>query len=377
MLAAALAAAALAVPQGNLLVNPGAEAGSGSPDSATLFAPPNWVVTGEFTAVQYGAPAFLTVADGTALNGGVNFFAGGNAQQSEGAQSVDVSGAAAEIDAGALRVTLSALLGGYSSQEDHATVSASFVSGSSQPLGSPVELQTVTAADRNSVTTLLPRTATGTAPVGTRGIVVTIAATRSSGSYNDGYADNVSLVLGAGEAAPPPVFHKTVTAGVVSGTVKARKPGSKTFLTLKADQSIPLGSVLDTKHGVMELTSVPKAGGKPQTVRFYDGRFKVTQPGGITQLKLTEALAPCGGKGARAAAKKPKSRRLWGSGKGAFRISGRYSAATVRGTKWLVQDSCSGTLTRVTQGAVSVRDAVRRKTIVVRAGHRYLAKPRR
>jgi hypothetical protein len=46
----------------------------------------------------------------------------------------------------------------------------------------------------------------------------------------------------------------------------------------------------------------------------------------------------------------------------------------VRGTKWLVQDSCAGTLTRVTKGAVTVRDLVKRKTVIVRAGKRYVAK---
>jgi hypothetical protein len=50
--------------------------------------------------------------------------------------------------------------------------------------------------------------------------------------------------------------------------------------------------------------------------------------------------------------------------------------ATIRGTKWLVQDSCAGTLTRVTQGVVSVRDDVKQKTITLRAGKRYTAKPR-
>jgi hypothetical protein len=49
----------------------------------------------------------------------------------------------------------------------------------------------------------------------------------------------------------------------------------------------------------------------------------------------------------------------------------------VRGTEWLVQDSCSGTLTRVKHGVVNVRDTVRHKTIVVRAGHRYTAKPKK
>ena len=75
--------------------------------------------------------------------------------------------------------------------------------------------------------------------------------------------------------------------------------------------------------------------------------------------------------------RRPSKRHLWGDGKGAFRTSGKYSSATVRGTKWLVKDSCAGTLTRVVRGTVKVRDKVRRKTVTVRAGKSYLAKPRR
>ena len=78
-----------------------------------------------------------------------------------------------------------------------------------------------------------------------------------------------------------------------------------------------------------------------------------------------------------AQAAKAKSRKLWGDGKGKFRTRGRYSSATVRGTIWLVQDTCEGTLTRVRQGVVSVRDSARGKTVLVRAGRSYLAKPRR
>jgi hypothetical protein len=72
-------------------------------------------------------------------------------------------------------------------------------------------------------------------------------------------------------------------------------------------------------------------------------------------------------------------RRLWGrDGGGRFRTFGRHSHATVRGTRWLTVDRCSGTFTRVTQGAVVVRDTVRRRSVLVRAGHSYLARrPRR
>ena len=80
---------------------------------------------------------------------------------------------------------------------------------------------------------------------------------------------------------------------------------------------------------------------------------------------------------ASAAAVKPKSRKLWGDGKGKFRTKGQYSAATVRGTKWLVTDTCTTTVTKVAVGVVEVRDNVKKKTYLVRAGKKYLAKPKR
>jgi hypothetical protein len=171
------------------------------------------------------------------------------------------------------------------------------------------------------------------------------------------------------------VVNKTVVV-TPERTVKVKLPNSTTFVTLTSTDDIPVGTIVDTKVGAVTLTSIPREGAAPQTAKFYDGIFKVAQSGGITTLTLVEPLAPCG-KGARTSAKKPKTRRLWGSGKGNFRTTGNYSAATIRGTKWLVQDSCSGTLTKVAAGVVSVRDKVRRKTVVRRAGQQYLARPRR
>ena len=105
-----------------------------------------------------------------------------------------------------------------------------------------------------------------------------IDAIRDEGSYNDGYIDNVSLVLGSG-AGGVPVFHKTVVVKTISGKVRVRRPGSNDFVDLTGSEGIPLGSTVDTLAGVVELTSVPKAGGKPQASRFYEGVFKVTQTG--------------------------------------------------------------------------------------------------
>jgi hypothetical protein len=90
-------------------------------------------------------------------------------------------------------------------------------------------------------------------------------------------------------------------------------------------------------------------------------------------------------KGARAAAVDAKRKEgpkavlgsLWGNGKGKFRTNGKYSSATVRGTIWLVQDRCEGTLTKVRRGTVQVRDFRRKKTVTVKAGHSYLARAQR
>ena len=83
---------------------------------------------------------------------------------------------------------------------------------------------------------------------------------------------------------------------------------------------------------------------------------------------------------ALAANKKPSEKkvvaRLWGQGKGSFRTTARFSSATVRGTVWLTVERCDGSLTSVRQGVVAVYDKVKKKTVLVRAGRSYLAKPR-
>ncbi|HEX6021030.1 MAG TPA: right-handed parallel beta-helix repeat-containing protein, partial [Solirubrobacter sp.] len=176
--------------------------------------------------------------------------------------------------------------------------------------------------------------------------------------------------------APTPVAGRIVVAREVRGTVRIRLRGSRRFVNLDEAQGIPVGSTVDTKRGRVEIQAIPRPGRPVEKAIFYDGIFRITQSRGITDLKLTEALACPRGR-ASAASRKPKKRRLWGDGRGRFRITGRYSAATIRGTKWLVQDTCTSTLTRVTQGVVTVRDRVRKRTIIVRRGKSYVARARR
>ena len=276
---------------------------------------------------------------------------------------IDVSAGATEIARG-VSGTLSALIGGYASQDDNATVSA-------QPLdaaGAAIAPPTVLAAGplgraRGHLRPAAARRRRWRSRSTPAAILVTITATRTSGQYNDGYVDNVSFSFGG-----PPVAGKSVGARPVSGTVlvKCRR------------QVRPArgGAAQERRRGRR-----PQGPGRDHPRRRRQGACSTTassssrQSGGITTLTLSEAL-DCS-KRALTAAKKPKTRKLWGDGKGKFRTKGKYSAATVRGTKWLVSDTCTSTRTTVRQGSVSVRDDVAKKTVVVRAGKSYTARARR
>ena len=169
---------------------------------------------------------------------------------------------------------------------------------------------------------------------------------------------------------PPPEAGETVNVSESRGIVKIKLPGSDEFFDLEDAQQVPVGSTFDTSKGRVNLIAAGQ-----QRSWFYQGVFKLGQGKGarpLSTLTLTGRLA-CGNS-ANVAAK--KKRRLWGDGKGKFRTKGKHSAATVVGTRWLVEDRCNGTLTRVKKGKVRVRDFRARRTVVVRAGKQYFARAR-
>jgi hypothetical protein len=172
-----------------------------------------------------------------------------------------------------------------------------------------------------------------------------------------------------------------VRAKAVSGRVLVREPRTSKFVELEGTTEIPVGSQVDTIRGVINLTS-GLGDGRTNSSRFYAGVFTILQKksrnakmtlrleGGNFRSCRRRSLSTLS---AEAKGKKPV-RSLWGNGKGRFETRGRYSAATVRGTKWLTQDRCDGTVTRVLRGVVQVRDFSARKNVNVRAGQSYLAK---
>jgi hypothetical protein len=184
------------------------------------------------------------------------------------------------------------------------------------------------------------------------------------------------------EAPEPPELGKSVAVGPVAGTVRVREPHGKGFVTLGAGADVPSGSVIDATAGTVALTSAVDGAGTTQTAHFHGAAFKVVQStdgNGMVDIYLRGSIGPCRGGAtlATAAAAGKKSRSLWGRDHGGrFRTHGASSVATVRGTRWLTKDTCAGTLTRVTQGVVSVRDLRRHRTVTVRAGRSYLARRR-
>jgi hypothetical protein len=185
------------------------------------------------------------------------------------------------------------------------------------------------------------------------------------------------------QARPPaPTFARTVVLAPVGGKVLIEMPGAaRGFVRLATARTVPVGTVVDTTAGTVSLTSANPTSTAPparQTGRFFLGMFRIEQGrtgGGLVDLVIRdETQGACATSGARGAA---VNRRvlglLRGSARGRFRTTGRFAAATVRGTDWGVRDRCDGTLTVVRTGVVAVLDFRLHKTVLVRAGQTYLA----
>jgi hypothetical protein len=177
-----------------------------------------------------------------------------------------------------------------------------------------------------------------------------------------------SYSLDAAPAGPPPPTATTTGTVLVNGS--AFTAGT-----------IPYGATVDVTNGTVSLktdTGSVQAYGAGVSARFVLARGTDNKKP-VVVLRLTGgAFRGCAKRstsGAASGSPPTKTiRQLWGKAKGRFRTSARFASATVRGTVWLTQDRCDGTLVQVKQGVVQVSDFVKRKTVAVRSGQSYLAK---
>jgi hypothetical protein len=183
------------------------------------------------------------------------------------------------------------------------------------------------------------------------------------------------------KGVPAPKQGRSVVVAAARGTIRIRVPGSDKFVELDQAGRIPVGSVIDARHGRVRLATAID-GGAVQSGLFWGSQFRTGQRrrgNGMTTLAL-QGGRPCPSASlavASAAKRKRKRRGLWARDHGGlYRTRGNDSVATARGTAWLTRDGCRGTLTRVKAGAVSVRDLRRHKRVLVKAGHWYFARAR-
>jgi IPT/TIG domain len=215
---------------------------------------------------------------------------------------------------------------------------------------------------------------------------VRLVASNSAGTV---YGPDVTFTTPAAPLPGSPILGKTFNASVVKGIVLIKVGG--VFVPLTQETQIRSGTEIDSRDGSLNLVTASTHKGKTQHGVFGGAIFKVVQrrtgPGkGLVTLSIVEnafhgapSYALCRAHASADASAAGLSARtlqvLRATAHGSFRASGKYGAATVRGTIWTVTDRCDGTLIHDVTDSVVVFDFVRHKTIVLHAGQSYLARP--
>ena len=256
-----------AVPSGNLVVNGDAEHGPGATGDRlnTVVSPPGWTTSGPFTVIAYdGGPdanGDFPLPDFAAkIGGGNNFFAGGNSgEDTSASQTIDVSSAAADVDAGSVKASLSAYLGANWTQPNYMTLDAQLLDASGNQLGDmhldgPTNTSNVDLLN----SPLVPLGTSGVLPKGTRSVRIVLTSHDVDGGWNSGYADNVSFTL-TGPPTPPssnpkakPVLSVHCSSTKVTATVTSAGVSSVAFSVARlhsTDRRAPFTAAFP-KHGL-------------------------------------------------------------------------------------------------------------------------------
>ncbi len=259
----------------------------------------------------------------------------------------------------------------------------------------------------NPPTSISPNQSTSstTTAVGTPTAVSTSASTTTTASAVTTTSSTTTSTTTTVAPPPPPVLYKAENVAPVSGKVYIALPPGATlsraataggplageslskgthFIPLTQARQIPVGSVLDTLGGTVAVTAASTKRGQYYTGNFTAGIFELLQERGqqgLSDITLMDTLnrnKACASVGKKASVARNVSSKVLGLLKstdhGRFSTRGDYSAATVRGTQYSVEDTCAGTITTVTRGSVVVDYFRRHRNVVVSAGQAFLAK---
>lgn len=309
------------------------------------------------------------------------------------------------------RVAATGLLGTSYGADETFTIAAD--TGSGDGSGGTVSVTTTTTVDAGSggasVSAGAGASGSGasaglgvgvTGPSGTTGASGTVGVTVGSGAAGGDASSGAAGGPGASTASvgppPPPTLDQTAVVDKTSGVVFVTVPGSNVQVPIAKSASVPSGSIIDADRGIVRITTALDGSGKTQSVVVADGsarvRYDAASEGRVNLRLVGGNFAVCRAVANRArasaasvrstrAARSPAKassqpvRSLWASDDhGRYTTQGNDSVATVRGTVWLTQDWCDGTLTRVARGLVSVHDTHAGRTVLVHAGHSYFAR---
>jgi len=107
------------------------------------------------------------------------------------------------------------------------------------------------------------------------------------------------------------------------------------------------------------------------------GEVMVFQSSGrkvATRLKVARPECAASTRSTAAAASERRVRFKTRRRRGRWRVQGKFSLGASFGTDWTTVEACSSTTTIVRRGRVRVFDRVKRRTVTVRAGDRYVAR---
>jgi hypothetical protein len=193
----------------------------------------------------------------------------------------------------------------------------------------------------------------------------------------------------------PPTAGVTAVVRQLSGEVFVKLPGRRLsqgdgFVPLKGIASIPIGSIVDTRKGEIELESAANGfaatdrRAKRQEAKIKAGLFAIRQQrakrGAAKKAAIATDIGLLSPPGAEAVCARGPSKGVVRSismvAKGYYRALGGATTATARSATFATTDRCDGTLTEVGRGRVSLKVKGRKKPVVVRGGAAYLARAR-
>ena len=200
-------------------------------NTSNLTASINKILNGDFETGDLTGWTTTSPNPSTVLNGtfgiesfGSYFYRAGQTAFSEVVQAIDVSDLSSDIDSGVAEATLSGYLGSWSN-DDIIVVEASFFNSTDEDLGNTISISAIDnpllssgslglTNDGNLETTI------GDIPIGARSIIMKIRSQRTLGSDNDGYADNLSIVVSVPE---PSTYALLVGASILGYTCQRRR----------------------------------------------------------------------------------------------------------------------------------------------------------